>query len=108
MAAGRPEEHFLEGMGASVFLEALGIWGLCQSASLSERAGRVAAKVSRASFCVFLTHTVLLKLFPLWGLTVLEGSPMLRVPLFSLLLLTAGCLAYAGLSRIPVVNRYLI
>ncbi|MCI8400018.1 MAG: acyltransferase family protein [Oscillibacter sp.] len=107
-AEGKPYEHFLEGMGAGIFLIAVGVYGLCASAPLNNRAGKAVEFLSKASFCVFLTHTVLLKLFPLWGLTVLEGSPMLRVPLFSLLLLTAGCLAYAGLSRIPVVNRYLI
>ena len=108
MAAGRPEEHFLEGMGASVFLEALGIWGLCQSASLSERAGRVAAKVSRASFCVFLTHVFFLQLFARHGLRAAAGPALLTVPLVSTLLLLCGGGTWALLSRVPGVRRWLI
>ena len=78
-AAGRLEEHFLEGTGAGVFLEALGFWGLCQRASLPEWAGRAA-----------------------------EGPPLFTVPLISLLVLICGWGAYALFSRVPGVRRWLI
>lgn len=107
-AEGRPCEHFIEGTGAGPFLTASGVCGLCRTVSLKGPAAAAAEFVSKASFCIFLTHTFLLKLFPLWGLTVLEGSPMVRIPLLSLFLLAWGCAAYGLLSRIPGVKRWLI
>lgn len=108
MAAGKPEEHFLEGMGAGVFLETLGAWGLCQSISLSEWADRFVTGVSRASFCVFLTHVFFLQFFARHGLRTAEGPALFTVPLISLLLLACCCGVYTLLSRVPGVRRWLI
>lgn len=55
-AEGRPSEHFLEGMGLAMFLAALGAWGLCQTALLSQAGRKLVGFISRASFCVYLTH----------------------------------------------------
>lgn len=107
-AAGRLEEHFLEGTGAGVFLEALGFWGLCQRASLPEWAGRAAARLSKASFCVFLTHVFFLQFFARHGLRAAEGPPLFTVPLVSLLVLICGWGTYALFSRVPGVRRWLI
>ena len=107
-AAGRLEEHFLEGTGAGVFLEALGFWGLCQRASLPEWAGRAAARLSNASFCVFLTHVFFLQFFARHGLRAAEGPPLFTVPLVSLLVLICGWGTYALFSRVPGVRRWLI
>lgn len=107
-AAGRMEEHFLEGMGVGVFLESLGIWGLCGSVSLSERAGRAVTVVSRASFCVFLTHVFFLQYFARHGLRAAAGLTLFTVPLVSALVLLCGLGTYALLSRIPGVRRWLI
>ena len=107
-AAGKTDGHFLEGMGAGVFLEALGIWGLCQSVPLPERAGRAVTYVSKASFCVFLTHVFFLQLFARHGLRAADGPVLLAVPLVSVLLLACGCGTYALLSRVPGVRRWLI
>ena len=107
-AAGRLEEHFLEGTGAGVFLEALGFWGLCQRDSLPEWAGRAAARLSKASFCVFLTHVFFLQFFARHGLRAAEGPPLFTVPLVSLLVLICGWGAYALFSRVPGVRRWLI
>lgn len=107
-AAGRLEEHFLEGMGTGVFLEALGIWGLCQTASLPDWARRAAEGLSRASFCVFLTHVFFLQFFARHGLRAAEGPVLFTVPLLSALVLACGLGAYGILSRIPGVRRWLI
>lgn len=107
-AAGRPDEHFLEGMGAGVFLAALGQWGLCQNARLPKRLEQAAARISKASFCVFLTHVFFLQFLARHGLRAVEGPVILTVPLISALLLACGYGAYALLSRIPGVQRWLI
>ena len=107
-AAGRPDEHFLEGMGAPVFLAVLGIWGLCQTVSLSPKGGKLAGFLSRASFCIYLSHIFFLQAFARWGLRAVNGPVLLTVPLVSGLIICCCCAVYVVLSRVLVVRRWLI
>lgn len=103
-AAGTLEIHFLEGMSVGVFLMAVGVWGLCQTAE----PGRMAVFVSKASFCIFLTHVFFLKLLARHGVNALAGPTLLTVPLITLLVVLPSCALYALLSRIPGVRRWLL
>ena len=107
-AAGKLDSHFLEGMGVGVFLVALGSWGLCRRVRLSGPAVRAVTYISKASFCVFLTHIFFLKALARRGFTAQMGPALLTVPLLSALLLGCGCGVYALLSRIPGVRRWLV
>jgi len=107
-AAGKLDTHFLEGMGVPMWALAVGIYGLCLSVRIPAAVGRAAEYVSRASFCVFLTHIFFLKGFAHFGLTALVGPAAVTVPLMTLLLLGCGCAVYEVLRRIPVVNQYLV
>lgn len=107
-AAGALDTHFLEGMGVSVCLTAVGVWGLCRTVRLSPRAARFVTYISRASFCIFLTHVFFLKLLAARGLNALAGPVVLTVPLLTALIITLSCLVYALLSRVPIVSRWLL
>ena len=107
-AAGRPDGHFLEGMGAPVFLVVLGMWGLCQAAELSPSGGKGVAFFSRASFCIYLTHIFCLQAFARWGLRAVDGPVLVTIPLISGLIVCCCCAGYVVLSRVPVVRRWLI
>ena len=107
-AAGELKEHFLEGMGVGTFLEALGVWGLCQTVSLPRPVRGAAAFFSKASFCVFLTHIYFLQTLSPHVIRVSSGPALLTVPLLSALLLACGCGLYAVLSRIPVARSWLV
>ena len=107
-AAGRPDGHFLEGMGVPVFLTVLGTWGLCRAASLSPGAGKLAAFLSRASFCIYLTHIFVLQAFARWGLRAIDGPVLLTAPVISGLIIGCCCVGYMALSRVPIVRRWLI
>lgn len=106
--AGRSEEHFLEGMGVAMFLVALGIWGLCQAVSLSQKGGLLVCFMSRASFCIYLTHIFVLQAFARWGLRAIDGPVLLTAPLISGLMICCCCVGYAVLSRVPFVRRWLV
>lgn len=108
LAAGTPDGHFLEGMGVGIFLTALGQWGLCQTVPLSEGAGRFVTYLSKASFCVYLTHVFFLQAFARWGFRAAEGPVLLTAPLLSALIIACGCGVYAVLSRVPAVRRWLV
>lgn len=107
-AAGRPDEHFLEGMGAPVFLVVLGVWGLCQTVPLSQSGKKLAGFISKASFCVYLTHIFFLQAFARWGLRAVDGPVLLTAPLISGLIIGCCCAVYMALSQVPVVRRWLI
>ncbi len=105
---GAPEAHFLEGMSVGIFLVALGAWGLCRTVSLPERLGQLATDLSRASFCVYLTHVFFLQAFARHGLRAAEGPVLLTVPIISAMILVCCCGLYMLLSRIPGVRKWLV
>ena len=100
-------EHFLEGMGVSVCLMAYGVFGLCLGFAPKERARRIYLHLSKASFCVYLVHAFLL---PYAQSFIARDilSPALSIPLLSLANMALCLLAYELLSRIPIVNKWLI
>lgn len=106
--SGTLETHFIEGMGVGMCLIAVGVYGFCQSVVIPNGVGRVLEYLSKASFCVFLTHIFFLKCFARFGLTALIGPAAVTVPMMALLLLGCSCAVYAVLRKIPAVNRWLI
>ena len=106
--AGKPDSHFLEGMGVFVFLVVLGTWNLCQTVSLSKNSRKLAGFLARASFCIYLTHIFFLQAFARWGFRAADGPVLLTVPLISGLIVCCCCAIYMVLSRVPVVRRWLI
>lgn len=105
---GSPDTHFLEGMGVPVFLVVLGLWGLCQTVSLSKRGEKLVLFMSKASFCVYLIHIFFLQGFARYGLRAVNGPPLLTIPLISGLIVFCCCIVYALLSRIPYVRQWLV
>ena len=106
--AGRPDDHFLEGMGVFVFLVALGMWSLCQTVPLSKSGRKLVGFLSRASFCIYLTHIFFLQAFARWGPRAVNGPVLLTVPLISGLIICCCCVMYTVLSWVPFIRRWLI
>lgn len=92
--------HFLEGMGLPMCLLAVGIYGLCQGLRLPRWLERGVEYVSKASFCVFLTHIFFLKLLARSGITAQIGAPAWTVPLPS-------CCWAAAAGSMPFCAGYL-
>ncbi len=101
-------EDFFEGMSVGVCCMAAGIFCLAARARPSERLCSVLSWGSRASFCIYLVHVFFLYLFQGWGYRELALPRLLLIPLVgaAICLLSAG--VYWLLSKIPVVNRWLI
>ena len=110
-------DGFLGGMTAGVALMAAGIFGVCGH-SAGHRAGgggdgapavfRICVWVSKASFCIYLSHVFFLYSFEKDGLTVALFPAALSAPLIAAAIFLCGCGVYAVLAWIPVVNRWLI
>ena len=101
---------FLEGMTVGPALLAAGAFGLFLRASehLRGKGAALVTYLSKASFCVYLVHVFVLNLFTHFGLTAHLFLPVLSIPAVSFCNLGVSLCVYFVLSKIPVVNRWLI
>ena len=99
---------FLEGMSPGPMLMALGVFGLVLTRrELPARLASPVERLSRASFCVYLSHVLFQQVFLRLGISAAHWCA-LTIPALTLLLLACGRLTWEILRRIPVVNTYLI
>ena len=99
---------FLEGMSPGPMLMALGLFGLILTGKeLPARLARPVARVSRASFCTYLSHVLFQQVFLRLGVSAAHWCA-LSIPAAALLLLACGQLTWEILRRVPVVRTYLI
>ena len=106
--AGSLRAQLLEGFSPGACLLAAGIFSLCMRVRLPEWAERTAAILSRASFCVYLVHMLVLRTLYRAGLTTGICRPLLSVPLLAALCGMGSFVIWLVLSRIPWVRRWLI
>ena len=69
---------------------------------------RIFTSISKASFCIYLVHKFFIYIFDLNGLKVSILPAFLSIPLLVSANLICSVIVYFVLSRIPVVNKYLI
>lgn len=100
---------FWEGMSVGVCLMAAGIFSLLASVQgTGPRLGAAARFLSKASFCVYLSHMLFLHVLRALGLDGNWPLPVVGVPLLALLTVLGGLVVYVAASRVPVVKRWLI
>ncbi len=105
---GYSELLFLEGMGVPVALMAAGYWCLAGHIAGKLRHVFAAAFLSKASFCVYLTHVFFIHIFTKHGY-VIDLIPLaLSIPIIAVSNLLLCLILYLILSRIPVVKKWLI
>lgn len=102
----------LDGPTLGVALLATGVFSLLTAPALTRRVrggvAKAAAVLSKGSFCVYLVHVFFLNLLADRGVTAACFPPAIGGPLLALILLALSLAVYGVLSRIPVVNRWLI
>lgn len=105
-------QHFLEGMSCGVAFFAVGIFGICttltEKRNFSLKICRALSYGSKASFCIFLVHAFLLKIFPSIGLTVTLFPCLLSIPFLAALNLAASLFIYWILSYVPILNKWVV
>jgi surface polysaccharide O-acyltransferase-like enzyme len=103
-------DGFFEGMSLGAALLAVGVFGLCLQLSrrLSPKAAGVCVFVSKASFCVYLSHVFFIYIFRDLGFTAQSLPTAISIPCLAAVYLALCCVLYAVLSKLPVVNRWLV
>jgi len=96
-------DGFLGGMSVGVAAMATGIYGICP-----DKKSRIAAWCSKGSFCVYLVHVFFLRLLNAEWLLGSILVPAVSAPLITMAIFLCSLGVYALLSRIPVVNKWLV
>ena len=96
-------DGFLGGMSVGVALMAAGISGVCPDIK-----SRPVEWCSGASFCIYLVHVFFLHLFEKAGFTISFITPALSAPVITAAIFLCSSAVCAVLSRIPIVNKWLI
>jgi len=102
-------ENFFEGMTVGVALLAVGIFGLCYNYrdGVRGKAAIIVAGLSKASFCIYLVHVFWL--YIIGALISVNDFPcIISIPAISCLNLAASYCTYLVLSKIPVINKWLM
>ena len=99
---------FTEGASIGVLAMAAGFFSLASRIKTGEAGGKIAVYVSKASFSVYLTHLFVIYLYERFapGFDIMPS--VLSIPLFSAAVMSICVIIYALLSKIPIINRWII
>lgn len=101
-------EAFLQGISPGVFLLAVGLFSLASYVKIKEFLTRSVVYISKASFLIYLSHIFVLYILRQIGITALILQSLISVPLISggILLVCMGI--YFVISKIPVLNKWIV
>ena len=105
---GKLYQVFLQGSAPGVCLQAAGLYGFCVSRWQDRDRWPLAETVSKASFCIYLTHLFFLEFLAGRGLAAGLLPPVWAVPLLAAAAFGGGFLVWLILRRVKVVKTYLI
>ncbi|MBQ3527588.1 MAG: acyltransferase family protein [Clostridia bacterium] len=103
---------FIDGMTLGSFFLSAGIFGLCENAKalIKPPIQRITEYVSKASFCIYLVH--MLVLYEMEDLKFSAGTlpiPMLiSIPIVVIVCFAVSTAIYFILSHIPVIKKWLV
>lgn len=110
MRTGSLYQNFLEGMSIGVALMAAGIFGTIKAIDikLSGAVSFAVTYISKASFCIYLVHIFFIYIFLLFGFSVTAIPCIISIPLLSAAIMLLSIFVYRVISRIPIINRWII
>ena len=105
---GTLNEIFLAGTSPGVLLLAIGVFVLMQYVKIEGFFERVVTYISKASFCIYLSHMFILHILNENGITAMTTAPVLSVPLITIFVFLICMLIYALISKIPIIRKWVI
>ena len=105
---GMLNEIFLAGTSPGVTLLANGVFVLMQYVKIRGFFERIITYISKASFCIYLSHMFILYILNECGITELTMLSVLSVPLLSFIVLLVCIVIYAVISKIPILKKWVI
>ena len=108
--SGKLYQNFFEGMSVGVALLAIGLFGLVQTINLNQNGIvlKLVTKISKASFCIYLVHIFIIYGFEFLDISVNMLPSLISIPLLSCLNIGLSYCCYYILSKIPIINRWIV
>ena len=101
-------EIFLAGTSPGVMLLAIGVFVLMQYVKIRGFSERIITYVSKASFCIYLSHMFILYILNECGITALTIPSVFYVPLLSIFVFLICIVIYTVISKIPILKKWII
>lgn len=99
---------FWGGMSFTVAMMSYGFFGMVYSSDFKFFRAKLVAKISNASFAIFLVHDIFLKILFFAGIGTLSFPVLIAVPTIMLFVFICSYILYLLLSKIGFVRKYLI
>lgn len=107
-------ELFLGGMTVGILGMAFGIYTLCLKVScfgngrISNIVTKTVVAISKGSFCIYLVHVFFINELVRYGINAQLSLPILSILALSLLVFLLSFITYFAISKIPVLNKWII
>lgn len=101
-------EIFLQGTSVGVCVFAIGIFAVSKFVKVKGSLQKMAVYISKASFCVYLSHMFILYIFQKFILAELAISSVILIPICSIIILLVCLIIYAIISKIPVLSKWIV
>ena len=105
---GELSELFYSVVSPGAFLMAFGIFTFVVNMKKTDRGAKFFGTVSKASFCIYLVHDFFNIIFAYMGFDAMSADPIISVPALVTINFALSFVVYLILSKIPIVNKYLI
>ena len=105
---GELSEIFYSVVSPGVFFMALGIFSFVTNIRNGNRGHKHLATISKASFCIYLVHDFFNIIFAYLGYDAMVANPIISVPALVVVNFSLSLGIYWILSKIPIINKYLI
>lgn len=101
-------ELFMQGNSAGVCLLASGIFSIAQHLKFKTAVKNAVTSISKASFCIYLSHMFVLYQLTYFGITARLFTPFFSIPLISAFVLLISFIIYKVIFKIPVLNKWIV
>ena len=105
---GELSELFYSVVSPGAFLMALGIFSFVVNMKKGNRGVKFFSIISKASFCIYLVHDFFNIIFAYLGYDAMTAHPIISVPALVVINFAISFGVYLILSKIPIINKYLI
>ena len=101
-------DMFLQGTSPGVFLLVTGIFSFARFIKVEKYFAKLIVFVSRASFCIYLSHIFILYILIHFGVMTQMLPTIISIPLISGSILLICLIIYFVISKIPILNKWII
>jgi surface polysaccharide O-acyltransferase-like enzyme len=74
----------------------------------SRKTEKIISRVSKYTFGIYLIHALVIQIFDIIGLNILIITPILSIPIISIMVFIVSEIGTIIINKIPVINKYIV